>query len=151
MQFVIPGPGAKGGISKCFASLRGLSEADIIRVVADRQEIEFERLGINSSRCGEGLYNSSIVRICSARSTNIRASYHTDQPLLLTATIRKDRAAALKLGRSEQEIIVIDLPEEAWIEESLSGHFQLQDGALPAPADSLTMSAGSIMSGARKK
>jgi thymidylate kinase len=47
MQFVVPGPGAKGGISKCFASLGGLSEADIIRVVADRQEIEFERLGIN--------------------------------------------------------------------------------------------------------
>ena len=47
MQFVVPGPGAKGGISKCFASLGGLSEADIIRVVADRQEAEFERLGIN--------------------------------------------------------------------------------------------------------
>jgi thymidylate kinase len=47
MQFVVPGPGAKGGISKCFGSLGGLSEADIIRVVADRQEIEFERLGID--------------------------------------------------------------------------------------------------------
>lgn len=47
MQFVVPGPGAKGGISKCFASLGGLSEADIIRVVVDRQEIEFERLGID--------------------------------------------------------------------------------------------------------
>ena len=46
--------------------------------------------------------------------------YHTDQPLLLTATISKDRVAALKLGRAEQEVIVIDLPEEAWTEESLS-------------------------------
>jgi hypothetical protein len=46
MQFVIPGPGAKGGISKCFESLGGLTEADIIRVVTERQEREFERLGI---------------------------------------------------------------------------------------------------------
>lgn len=47
MQFVIPGPGAKGGISKCFDSLGGLTEADLIRVVAERQEAEFERLGID--------------------------------------------------------------------------------------------------------
>jgi hypothetical protein len=46
MEFVIPGPGAKGGISKCFESLGGLSEADIIRVVTERQQAEFERLGI---------------------------------------------------------------------------------------------------------
>lgn len=47
MQFVIPGPGAKGGISKCFESLGGLTEADLIRVVTERQEAEFERLGID--------------------------------------------------------------------------------------------------------
>jgi thymidylate kinase len=47
MQFVIPGPGAKGGISKCFETLGGLTEADLIRVVTERQEAEFERLGID--------------------------------------------------------------------------------------------------------
>jgi thymidylate kinase len=47
MEFVIPGPGAKGGISKCFASLGGLTEADLIRVVTERQDAEFERLGID--------------------------------------------------------------------------------------------------------
>jgi len=47
MQFVIPGPGAKGGISKCFESLGGLTEADLIRVVTARQEAEFERLEID--------------------------------------------------------------------------------------------------------
>lgn len=46
MEFVVPGPGARGGISKCFESLGGLSEADIIRVVADRQSEEFERRGL---------------------------------------------------------------------------------------------------------
>lgn len=46
MEFVIPGPGARSGISKCFESLGGLSESDIIRVVADRQSEEFERLGL---------------------------------------------------------------------------------------------------------
>jgi len=45
-EFVVPGPGAKGGISKCFASMAGLSEGEIIKLVTDRQEIEFERLGL---------------------------------------------------------------------------------------------------------
>jgi hypothetical protein len=46
MNFVVPGPGARDGIRKCFRSLGGLTEADIIRLMADRQESEFERLGI---------------------------------------------------------------------------------------------------------
>ena len=44
MEFVIPGPGAMDGIHKCFADLGGLNESDIIRVVTERQEQEFERL-----------------------------------------------------------------------------------------------------------
>lgn len=47
MDFTIPGPGAKDGIRKCFSSLGGLSEAEIIRLMADRQEFEFDRLGLN--------------------------------------------------------------------------------------------------------
>jgi thymidylate kinase len=46
MDFVVPGPGARNGIRKCFSSLGGLNEVDIIKVVADRQEEEFQRLGI---------------------------------------------------------------------------------------------------------
>ena len=46
MEFVVPGPGARDGIHKCFSSLGGLSEPDIIRVVTERQEHEFERLGL---------------------------------------------------------------------------------------------------------
>ena len=46
MEFVVPGPGALDGISKCFTDLGGLTEADIIRVVTERQEDEFERLGL---------------------------------------------------------------------------------------------------------
>lgn len=46
MEFTMPGPGARDGIRKCFSSLGGLSEVDIIRLMADRQELEFERLGI---------------------------------------------------------------------------------------------------------
>ena len=46
MEFVIPGPGARDGIHKCFSDLGGLSEPDIIRLVTDRQEYEFERLGL---------------------------------------------------------------------------------------------------------
>ena len=46
MEFVVPGPGARDGIHKCFNDLGGLSEPDIIRLVTDRQEYEFNRLGL---------------------------------------------------------------------------------------------------------
>ena len=46
MDFVVPGPGARDGIHKCFSSLGGLSEPDIIKLVTDRQENEFGRLGL---------------------------------------------------------------------------------------------------------
>jgi len=42
MDFVVPGPGARDGIKKCFESLGGLNEAEIIRLMVDRQEKEFE-------------------------------------------------------------------------------------------------------------
>lgn len=47
MSFVVPGPGAKNGIRKCFQTLGGLNEVDIIRLMADRQEEEFSRLGLD--------------------------------------------------------------------------------------------------------
>ncbi len=42
----MPGPGALRGIRKCFSSLGGLNEIDIIKVVMERQQQEFERLGL---------------------------------------------------------------------------------------------------------
>lgn len=47
MEFVVPGLGARDGLRKCFSSLGGLSEADVIRLVAERQEQEFDRLGLS--------------------------------------------------------------------------------------------------------
>lgn len=47
MDFVVPGPGAIDGISKCFKSLGGLTETDIIKLVTERQCEEFERLGLD--------------------------------------------------------------------------------------------------------
>lgn len=46
MEFVVPGPGSKDGIRKCFSDLGGLTEAEIIKVVAERQQFEFDRLGL---------------------------------------------------------------------------------------------------------
>jgi len=46
MEFVVPGPGAQAGIHKCFSSLGGLNERDIIKVVTDRQQAEFARFGL---------------------------------------------------------------------------------------------------------
>ncbi|AQA22824.1 hypothetical protein BTZ20_0311 [Rhodococcus sp. MTM3W5.2] len=46
MDFVVPGPGARDGIRKCFGPRsRGL-EAEIIRYMADTQEAQFRRLGL---------------------------------------------------------------------------------------------------------
>jgi len=47
MEFVIPGPGARDGIRKCFSDIGGLNESEIIKLVADRQQAEFDRLGLN--------------------------------------------------------------------------------------------------------
>ena len=46
-EFVVPGPGARDGIRKCFSDLGGLNETEIIKAVADHQQVEFERLGLN--------------------------------------------------------------------------------------------------------
>ncbi len=46
MAFVVPGPGALDGIRKCFADRGGLNSAEIILFMADRQEMEFGRLGL---------------------------------------------------------------------------------------------------------
>ena len=46
-EFVVAGPGAKGGISKCFSDTGGLNEVDIIKLMTDRQHMEFERLGLD--------------------------------------------------------------------------------------------------------
>lgn len=45
-EFVVPGPGARDGIHKCFDSLGDYDEPSIIRWVCDRQEDEFARLGL---------------------------------------------------------------------------------------------------------
>jgi hypothetical protein len=46
-EFVVPGPGSVDGIRKCFFDTGGLSDAQIIRLMMDRQEMEFERLGLD--------------------------------------------------------------------------------------------------------
>jgi hypothetical protein len=52
MDFVVPGPGAKSGIRKCFSNLGGLSEEEVIFLVAKHQDEEFDRLGIRFERIG---------------------------------------------------------------------------------------------------
>lgn len=47
MEFIVPGPGALSGIKKCFRSLGGLNEADIIRLVTEKQFEMFSYLNLN--------------------------------------------------------------------------------------------------------
>nr|WP_312580102.1 nucleotide kinase domain-containing protein [Sedimentibacter sp.] len=46
MSFVVAGPGAKNGIIKCFRDLKGYEYEDIIRYMAERQDVEFEKRGL---------------------------------------------------------------------------------------------------------
>jgi hypothetical protein len=41
-EFVVPGPGARSGIAKCFKDTHGLGESDVIRMVTEAQAKEFE-------------------------------------------------------------------------------------------------------------
>ena len=45
-EFVVAGPGALDGISKCFTDACGLDAKDIIYLMVDRQSAEFNRLGL---------------------------------------------------------------------------------------------------------
>lgn len=47
MEFVKAGPGAKDGIAKCFSDMGEYSFEDIIRLMAENQEQEFERLNLD--------------------------------------------------------------------------------------------------------
>ena len=47
LEFVVAGPGALDGISKCFADTNGLSAEEVIHWVTDRQDAEFRRLGLD--------------------------------------------------------------------------------------------------------
>ncbi len=46
-EFVAAGPGAKEGLRKCFADSGGRSDEELIRMMMDAQEMEFERLGLD--------------------------------------------------------------------------------------------------------
>lgn len=45
-DFVVAGPGARDGITKCFADRGYYSDEDIIRAMMENQDAEFERLGL---------------------------------------------------------------------------------------------------------
>jgi hypothetical protein len=47
MDFVVPGPGARDGLRKCFVDPGGLNDPELIRLMADLQEQELERLGLD--------------------------------------------------------------------------------------------------------
>jgi hypothetical protein len=46
MEFVVPGPGARDGIRKCFGAAADGIEAEVIRYMADTQNEHFVRLGL---------------------------------------------------------------------------------------------------------
>ncbi|WP_218951868.1 nucleotide kinase domain-containing protein [Amycolatopsis anabasis] len=59
MEFVVPGPGARDGIRKCFGPASDGIEADVIAYMADHQHEHFDRLGLDFS----GLYGRPLQLI----------------------------------------------------------------------------------------
>jgi hypothetical protein len=49
MEFIVPGPGARDGIRKCFVDTAGLTDADIVRIVTETAGQHFRRLGLSFS------------------------------------------------------------------------------------------------------
>jgi hypothetical protein len=47
MEFVVPGPGARDGIAKCFSDTGGLNGAEVIRWVTETAAEHVERLGLS--------------------------------------------------------------------------------------------------------
>jgi hypothetical protein len=58
-EYAVAGPGAKRGIAKCFVDTAGWDDNRVIRWMADRQDDEFERLGIDF----ESLYGRPLQAI----------------------------------------------------------------------------------------
>jgi hypothetical protein len=52
-EFVVAGPGAIDGISKCFVSKNGYSNETIIRAMYDEQDYHFNRLGLSFKPIGD--------------------------------------------------------------------------------------------------
>ena len=51
-EFVVAGPGARSGLSKCFSTLGTFSNEDAIRWVAERQDLEFSKRGLTFNFLG---------------------------------------------------------------------------------------------------
>jgi hypothetical protein len=47
MEFVVPGPGARDGIRKCFSDFGGLTEPEVIKFITVRQEECFNAVGVH--------------------------------------------------------------------------------------------------------
>lgn len=54
MDFVVPGPGARDGIRKCFGPAADGIEAEVIRYMAASQDEHFARLGLSFTGLGGG-------------------------------------------------------------------------------------------------
>lgn len=59
MDFVVAGPGARSGLRKCFVDGSGLTDEDLIAVVAEIADVEFARQGL----CFESLWGRKLQLI----------------------------------------------------------------------------------------
>lgn len=74
MEHLVAGPGARDGIRKRFRDTAGLAEAEIIRVMAEGADAEFDRLDLRFQRLWGRLRSSSTARTSSVRSASTPGS-----------------------------------------------------------------------------
>jgi hypothetical protein len=104
-EFVVAGPGALDGISKCFSTTGGRSAEDIIRWVTDRQEIEFTHRGLSF----DGLFGRRLHPIdCQNLFCEISKYSRIAHPEILGMANRRRIKQAYK--RNDRDLSVLSFP-----------------------------------------
>jgi hypothetical protein len=104
-DFVVAGPGALDGISKCFSATSGRSPEEVIRWVTDRQEIEFIHRGLDFN----GLFGRPLQPIdCQNLFCEISKYTRVSHPEIQGIANRQRIKQAYK--RNDRELPVLSFP-----------------------------------------
>lgn len=101
LEFTKAGPGAKDGITKCFTDLRDYSYEDVIKMMNEFQEVEFEKLGLNFKNLwGRNLQLIDIQNVFCEVDKYSRVA-HSDISGLSDRTRIKQKFKVLQKGKIE--------------------------------------------------
>jgi hypothetical protein len=100
-EYVVAGPGALDGISKCFSATGGLAPEEVIYLMVDRQEREFSRLGLTFP----GLFGRRLQPIdCQNLFCEISKYARVVHPDVVGVSKRTRIKQSYRSGRTEYQI-----------------------------------------------